>query len=91
MMMDGDARRHSFLVHHSEKLVYSRPELTSYERADLGYYSVSNANARCQANCAENTCTLIETCSVAPCHECDTTNECGTGMDPNLECFPWGC
>jgi hypothetical protein len=28
---------------------------------------------------------------MAPCAECDTTNECGTGMDPNTECFPWAC
>ena len=72
------------------KRPYVRPELTSYERADLGFYSASNANAQCQADCAENTCTLVETCSVAPCAECDTTDVCGFG-DLTNDCFPIGC
>ena len=88
MISNGDDNRS---IHHSEKRAYAKPELTSYEHADLGFYSPANSDARCQANCALNTCTLIETCSLAPCAMCDMTNECGTGMNPNLNCFPWAC
>jgi hypothetical protein len=60
---------------------YHKPELTSYERADLGYYSASNASATCQVDCAAQTCDLYDTCSVSPCDNCDTLDSCGLTPD----------
>jgi hypothetical protein len=70
---------------------YHKPELTSYERADLGYYSASNANATCQVDCAGNICDLVDTCDVSgACTSCDVGSAtCGVPVDcpdPGVPC-----
>lgn len=60
---------------------YAKPELTSYERPNLGYYSASNAAATCQADCAAATCDLLKTNVADPCTTCDfPANACGQGL-----------
>ncbi len=73
---------------------YRKPELTCYERPNLGYYSVGNASATCQADCIAATCTLVATASAAPCDNCDDGNapspgvdSCGTGLVPAFDCI----
>lgn len=70
---------------------YRKPLLTCYEHPDIGEASPSNAQAVCQADCAANTCDLVATCSAAPCDNCDTTDSCGTGINPTTDCAPTGC
>lgn len=70
---------------------YKKPELICYERPNLGYFSSSNSNAACQADCSAAICTLIATAAGAPCDTCDCNDTCGLGIDPLIDCFPGEC
>lgn len=71
---------------------YQKPELLCYERPGLGYYSSSNANAECQADCVSSICTYVATLAGAPCDLCDCDNtRCRAGIWAPSDCWPTDC